>query len=340
MLSYWDTCSSHCLISSTFAAEMVRDGAKFARDVSMPMKQGKIWTGTIKSRLFCDIVLVHNGVKKVFPNTCFYVWDTGKPLALSKAFLKEAGICDLAAAAGDDDLLMKDEKVFESQSTSENFVNFNSHDLTSSHLEADGLEGISIGGARAHFGWQGETATSAAQTVRENNVGHATNSVRDAWTKEKAEALRDQLKEQMRTPYPALSQALEKVADNYPAAFGEDVTEPCLLKRFKVRLKNGASYVCMVPRRLSEPNLAEVQKQIAALLAQNVIRKSNSPFAFPIVLARRPGSDKIRVCCDFRLLNDMTEPYPYSMPNLHEVLDRLAGKKYECECIANKAECK
>jgi hypothetical protein len=107
-----------------------------------------------------------------------------------------------------------------------------------------------------------------------------------------------------------------------------DISEPSLLKRFKVRLKNGASYVCTVPRRLSEPMLAEVQKQIAALLAQGVIRKSSSPFAFPIFLARRPGSDKIRVCCDFRLLNEMTEPYPYSMPNLHEVLDRLAGKKY------------
>jgi hypothetical protein len=106
------------------------------------------------------------------------------------------------------------------------------------------------------------------------------------------------------------------IADEFPTAFGEDITEPSLLKKFKVKLKNGACYVCMVPRRLSDPMLAEVQKQIAALLAQGVIRQSNSPFAFPIVLARRPGSDKIRVCCDFRLLNDMTEPYPYSIPNL------------------------
>jgi hypothetical protein len=30
---------------------------------------------------------------------------------------------------------------------------------------------------------------------------------------------------------------------------------------------------------------------------------SSSTFAFPIVLARRPGSDKIRVSCDFRLLD-------------------------------------
>ncbi len=328
LTSLWDTCSSHCLISSAFAAELVRDGAKFARDVNMPMKQGKIWTGTIKSRVFCDITIANQGVVKSFPNTCFYVWDTGRPLALSKAFLKKAGICNLEAAEGDYELLKEHGIRPESKESTNNLANFNSHDLTAEHLAPDGNGALSIGGARAHSGWQGEIATSTAKVVRGKEIGHASNSTRDAWTREKAEALREELKEQMRTPYPMLSQALEKVADEFPLAFGEDITEPSLLKKFKVRLKNGASYVCMVPRRLSEPMLAEVQKQIAALLAQGVIRKSSSPFAFPIVLARRPGSDKIRVCCDFRLLNEMTEPYPYSMPNLHEVLDRLAGKKY------------
>ena len=53
--------------------------------------------------------------------------------------------------------------------------------------------------------------------------------------------------------------------------------------------------------------MEEVQKQIDAWLQQGVIRKSSSPFAFPLVIVRRNG--KIRVCCDFRVLNDMTEPY-------------------------------
>ena len=327
LTALWDTCSSHCLVSSAFAAELVNGGARFARDVNMPMKQGKIWTGTIKSRVFCDISIAHKGKVKDFPNTCLYVWDTGRPLALSKSFLTRAGICDMEEAKGDYELLKEHGLKSESQAT-KNSATFSSHDLTQAHLEADNAERVSIGGAQAHAGWQGEIATSAAKGIREKDVGHTTHSVRDAWTKEKAEALRDKLKEQMRTPYPALAQALEQVADEFPAAFGEDISEPSLLKKFKVKLKNGASYVCMVPRRLSDPMLVEVQKQIAALLAQGVIRKSSSPFAFPIVLARRPGSDKIRVCCDFRLLNEMTEPYPYSMPNLHEVLDRLAGKKY------------
>ena len=31
--SLWDTCSSHCLVSSIFAAELVQNGARFACDV-------------------------------------------------------------------------------------------------------------------------------------------------------------------------------------------------------------------------------------------------------------------------------------------------------------------
>jgi hypothetical protein len=59
-----------------------------------------------------------------------------------------------------------------------------------------------------------------------------------------------------------------------------------------------------------------------------LIRESDSPWAFHLVLVRRPGSDKVRCCVDFRLLNSMTEPYPYGMQDLHQTLDELAGKKY------------
>ena len=211
----WDTCSSHCLVSSAFAAELVRDGAKFARDVNLPMKQGKIWTGTIKSRVFCDITIAHKGVIKSFPNTCLYVWDTGRPLALSKSFLKRAGVCDLDAAEGDYELL-KEHGLSSGSQVTTNLANFNNHDLTQNHLAPDGADQLSIGGARAHSGWQGEIATSGLKLVRGKDAGHTSNSTKDAWTREKAEALRNDLKEQMRTPYPALLQALEQVVDEFP----------------------------------------------------------------------------------------------------------------------------
>jgi hypothetical protein len=156
----------------------------------------------------------------------------------------------------------------------------------------------------------------------------ATTNRHDSWTREKAEALRDKLRDQMRSPIPELQKRLDAVAAEFPEAFGEDVSTPCDFKPFKIRLKSGAQYVAMVPRRLSAPMLEEVKAQMAALLAQGVIKPSESPWAFPLVLVRRPGSDKVRCCVDFRLLNAMTEPYPYGMQDMHETLDELAGNKY------------
>ena len=45
--------------------------------------------------------------------------------------------------------------------------------------------------------------------------------------------------------------------------------------------------------------IAEMRKQIQDLLDQGVIETCvDSPFAFPVVMARRPGSDKLRMCID------------------------------------------
>jgi hypothetical protein len=192
----------------------------------MPMKQGKILTGAIKSRVFCDISIAHKGKVQDFPNTCLYVWDTGRPLALSKSFLTKAGICDMEEAKGDYELLKEHglKNMPQKNRLPSAFM------ILPKRSWRQTTRKFSIGGAQAHVGWQGEIATSAAKGIREKDVGHTTHSVRDAWTREKAEALRDSLREQMRTPYPALAQALEQVADEFPAAFGEDISEPSLLK--------------------------------------------------------------------------------------------------------------
>ncbi len=75
-----------------------------------------------------------------FPNTCLYVWDTGRPLALSKSFLTKAGLCDMEAAEGHYELLKAHGLKNESQAKPNNFANFNSHDLTQTHLAAENLQ--------------------------------------------------------------------------------------------------------------------------------------------------------------------------------------------------------
>ena len=328
ILSFWDSCSSHCLVSARFAAELVDEGARYARDVFIPMKQGVLWTGVIKTRVWADIYIVHEGKQVEVKQAELYVWDSGRDVTLSKKFMQEHGLADLRGLRGDDEAIERRATVTPSWLQSEKNQPQSVLNNLSAHLQADGADaGVSMGGALARHGFQGETATSANGATREKVAAQGTtHSRRDAWTREKAEALHKQLREQMDSRIPALHEALQSVADEFPAAFGEDVSTPCDFKRFKVRLKTGASYICMLPRRLSEPMLKIVQEQVATWLQQGVIRKSSSAFAFPLVLVKRNG--KVRVCCDFRLLNEMTEPYPYAMPDLHDVLDRLAGKRY------------
>ena len=327
--SFWDSCSSHCLISSRFAAELVSNGTKCNRDVFIPMRQGVLWTGVIRSRLSATVFISHEG-RHIQATTEFYVWESGRDVTLSKTFMQEHQLADLRGLYSDDEAVKARATVTPSWSQNQTILPHQQSTLNNiaAHLQGElPEEGVAMGGARARDGFQGQTASSTENASREK-VAHrgTTHSRHDAWTREKAEKLREELKEQMATKIPALHSALSEVAEEFPEAFGEDITMPCDFKKFKVRLKSGAQFICMLPRRLSEPMMREVQKQIDAWLHQGVIKKSSSPFAFSLVIVKRNG--KIRVCCDFRILNDMTEPYPYAMPDLHDVLDRLAGKEF------------
>ena len=55
--SFWDSCSSHVLMSSRLAAELILMGNKWKRDLYIPMRQGAIWTGAITTRVWADLKL-------------------------------------------------------------------------------------------------------------------------------------------------------------------------------------------------------------------------------------------------------------------------------------------
>jgi hypothetical protein len=334
--SFWDSCSSHVLISSRLAAELILEGHRWRRDVYLPMKQGVIWAGAITTRIWADLDVVHQGRHISVKDCQFYVWDMGRDITLSCAFMDAYHLQEWKGHPTDDERLRKLATAAASWTSHESGKVTSPSQVSLAEVESTRVhilgqrEGNGFGQGTGKFNG---VVASVAAPLREGGleaVGNAPAQTNrhDSWTREKAEALRDKLRDQMRTPIPELQRKLEAVAETMPEAFGEDIAEPCLLKAFKIRLKTGAKYVAMVPRRLSAPMLDEVKKQVAALLAQGVIRESDSPWAFPLVLVRRPGSDKVRCCVDFRLLNSMTEPYPYGMQDLHQTLDDLAGKKY------------
>lgn len=66
---------------------------------------------------------------------------------------------------------------------------------------------------------------------------------------------------------------------------------------------------------------------IDELLAEGIIRESNSPYSSPIVLVRKK-SGGYRLCVDYRELNKITIKDIFPIPLIDIQLDRLKNKKY------------
>jgi hypothetical protein len=95
-----------------------------------------------------------------------------------------------------------------------------------------------------------------------------------------------------------------------------------------VRLKEDAVPVACRPRRLSQEEEREVRKEIDTLFEQGLIRRSNSPWASPVVCARR-ADGSLRLALDYRLVNAVSYPATlHPIPLIEDLLDRLAEAKF------------
>ncbi len=70
-----------------------------------------------------------------------------------------------------------------------------------------------------------------------------------------------------------------------------------------------------------------IRKEIVQLLKDGIIRLSQSPWAAPIVLARKKDGT-YRFCIDYRKLNSVTKRDNYPLPRIDVLLRRLAGKRF------------
>ena len=96
----------------------------------------------------------------------------------------------------------------------------------------------------------------------------------------------------------------------------------------KIGLQDHATPIAHRPRRLSPDLEQEVKEEIDELLKTGVIRQSNSPWAAPIVCARKPNG-KLRLALDYRGPNAISSPATlHPIPRIDYLLDRLGKARY------------
>ena len=120
-----------------------------------------------------------------------------------------------------------------------------------------------------------------------------------------------------------LQQLLEKFQDvfeepnNLPPSRTHDQKVPLIL---------GTGPVCVKPYRYQYYQKMEIERLIAEMLSTGVIRPSNSPYSFPVLLVKK-HDDSWRMCVDYRALNKITIKDRFLIPVIDQLLDELNGVK-------------
>ena len=81
------------------------------------------------------------------------------------------------------------------------------------------------------------------------------------------------------------------------------------------------------PYRLPHAYRDTVQKDLREMEEAGIITRSTSEWASPVVLVPKKDGT-LRMCVDYRKVNDISEADAYPMPRIDELIDRLGGAKY------------
>ena len=277
-----------------------------------------------------EVVLVHNGDTYRQPDVWFYMYEGALPdVMLSETFLNTIPclttpgnrLLDTWEYVGDRDILRQyitdTQSIFVHQLQS-----LSAGDASLSHACAVAAAAVVVDGTSASAPASDAPPTSPQQSERIQRLLAEMEEQRKRLVSRIGKPVSDEA-----------YQSCLSVLERYPENFRPPGNDPCRLPVFKITLKDQSKFHICLPRRVNPIMLQEIRKQVAELVAAGTVERCtthpNSLYA--IVMAKKataPG--KYRLCCDLVKLNENTVPMPYAVPDVHEALDRLSGKKLYC----------
>jgi hypothetical protein len=78
---------------------------------------------------------------------------------------------------------------------------------------------------------------------------------------------------------------------------------------------------------MAAPELVELKKQLRELQRSGFIRPSSSPWGAPVLFVEKKDKS-LRMCVDYRSLNEVTIKNKYPLPRIDHLFDQLKGAKY------------
>lgn len=123
---------------------------------------------------------------------------------------------------------------------------------------------------------------------------------------------------------------LRKLFHDYVDVFSRDANDIGFTDKVSHRIVTTDDIPIKHPDRRIPPNLIpEVKKVLNDWLVTGVIKESSSPFASQMVFVRKK-SGEVRICVDYRQLNNKTRKDAFPLPKIEECIDALKGAKYFC----------
>jgi hypothetical protein len=125
-----------------------------------------------------------------------------------------------------------------------------------------------------------------------------------------------------------------RVVSEFPDVFPDDLLgmPPNHDIEFSIDLLCGTAPIAKWPYRMAPVEHEEVKKTIDELLAKGYIRRSFSPWAFPVLLVEKKDGAK-RMCVDYRDLNAITIKNKHPLPRIEDLFDQLQGA-----CVFSKID--